>query len=78
MIATWLGRFFRLCIARAFAADIAVGYDLEYSDYMTDAELSDVLNGRGHTVNWTEVQRRRAAGEVQAPWAAGNTPGAAA
>lgn len=68
MIATWFGRIFRRCIAKAEAADVALAYDLDHSDYMTDQELSDVLHGRGHTVNWNEVRRRQAAGEVQAPW----------
>jgi hypothetical protein len=43
----------------------AVLYD---PDYMTDAEISACFHGRGHTVNWNEVKRRHAAGELHAPW----------
>jgi hypothetical protein len=68
-LAVLLGRFFRHCITRVEDAEMAFGYDPNFSNYLTDAELADCLNRRGHLVNWSEVHRRKQAGEVQTPWA---------
>jgi hypothetical protein len=69
IITRLLGRFFRHCIEAQQAEEIRLSCDLTSSDFMTDSEISDVLHGRGHTVNWNEVRRRQQTGEVKAPWA---------
>lgn len=68
MILVALGRFIRRCIDAAQRQDAEMGYSLENSDFMTDAELSDCMHGRGHLVDWNEIHRRRNAMEIQTPW----------
>jgi hypothetical protein len=68
MLLTLLGRLFRRCIQVADDSDRRAEYASYDPDYMTDAEIDACLHGGGHTVNWSEVKRRRAAGELQAPW----------
>lgn len=67
MIVARLGRFFRFFTRQTAVIDTIAECGFEDADYMTDQEIADALHGRGHTVNWNEVRRRRSAGEMQAP-----------
>ena len=60
MIALFLGRWLRRCIRR-------LEKDRPDFDYMTDAELSDFIHGRAHTIDWAEIARRRRNGDIQVP-----------
>ena len=66
MIAAFLARCVRYCLAQAKRRRIAAEMRPDF-DFMTDAELSDVVQGRGHTIDWTEVARRRQRGDIQVP-----------
>jgi hypothetical protein len=67
-IAALLGRFFRHCIRAANDRRAGIRVDLYDPDYMTDAEISHFLHGRGRCIDWDLVKQRRTAGDWQAPW----------
>lgn len=69
MMLAALGRFFRRCMDAAIQQEAERCIERGYSDFMTDAEIIDRMNGRGHLINWNEVRRRQEAGENQSPWA---------
>jgi len=68
MIARVLGRFFGHCIQAAKDHQAGIRLDLYDPDFMTDAEISHFIHGRGRLIDWDLVKQRRANGEKQAPW----------